>query len=172
MAVQSTYRFDRPWPAEFLAIIDSGDDLRIAIVGHVFIERILFAIIERCLPESLDDLDRLPFPAAVNLARALGAIDAETVETLRYLNRIRNNFAHPSGPRGPITPEEAQTFRNTLPVGLRRYVEGVEAADAGAWTSTRSFGWSLMGLYRGVDRSLEILIDPHPRSAGPPSPSV
>lgn len=64
------------------------------VVGHLYVESRLVALIETRLFKPGDYVANLRFPAKVDLARALGLLQPEECSALKRLNKLRNEFAH------------------------------------------------------------------------------
>jgi hypothetical protein len=67
--------------------------------GHLYVEAVLIKQIEAVAVDktAIKDWTRLGFSTKVQLAAALGAVDAADVAGINALNKLRNKFAHKCG---------------------------------------------------------------------------
>lgn len=78
-----------------LLVFDTKE-LTSILKGHLFIERILDALIDRNLkhPEHLRRNQRLTFDLKIDLAQAMGVLPERFLSPIKALNSIRNKYAH------------------------------------------------------------------------------
>lgn len=79
---------------QLLDYLESGDDLTVVLRGHLSLEALLNELLDAAVPAQLDELHRLRFLQRVDLAIALGVLDASYREGWRGVNELRNRFAH------------------------------------------------------------------------------
>jgi hypothetical protein len=98
------------------------DPLALVIRGHLYVENALIKKIESCLSHPAEfDSARLEFPGKVQLAVALGKVDAADKGALTFLNGLRKKFAHNLGTL--LTDKEELDFHNTFSQRQRVFVD-------------------------------------------------
>ena len=103
---------------KYLAHINASDPLQIVIRGHLHLEAELNQLIlfRFASPEALD-LSDLSFPRRLDLAVALGCLNAADKPPYLFLNSLRNKLAHDLN--YDVTPKDLRDLINCLSPKLR-----------------------------------------------------
>ena len=137
--VESMFDETRVVPAETKAFVDGlvkESDRGCVLAGTAFMSDELDALLREAFRGPSTAINRLfdgPNPplgslwAKSTLATAMGLIDAKTCDTLDTLRKMRNAFAHSSGPVS-LSDERLTTLLNTLRAPVRKVVEALGLA--------------------------------------------
>jgi hypothetical protein len=98
----------------FIADTQGEDDLGVILRAHLYLESTLDGLIREFLekPDTIE-LDRLQFPVKLQLAAAIGALLDEYVAPLKFLNSLRNKFAHNIGAK--ISESDEENLFSSMP---------------------------------------------------------
>lgn len=111
------------------AIVQRSDPLELLIRGHLWLEYSINALLERALEDASHlDRARLSFSQRLAVAAALGLIEAEEVNAIRAINRLRNRVAHELD--AEISTEDEERILQAAGPGLRAVVEKPVGKDA------------------------------------------
>ena len=114
------------WEAE---VSKASDSIYGVLISHLYVEHLLDRYLKSKLAKDagLFGKNGLSFANKLKLAKALGEIDDQLLDSLRKLNDIRNHCAHVFGHK--ISKEAVETYGQTLGKDYKRIIK--KYPDAG-----------------------------------------
>jgi hypothetical protein len=123
--------------------LNTDDALALVTRGHLYVENAMIRRIEAVAVDksAIKDWTQLGFSTKVQLAAALGAVDAADVAGLNALNTLRNKFAHDV--EKTLTKQDEENLYNALSPGQRKMIKGPRSAEK---VFLRRLRFDIMGL--------------------------
>lgn len=122
---------------QFLETLTAPDDVTMVIRGHLVMESFLNRLLALTAPAACDELDRLRFPQKLDVLIALEAIPVDARPSWRYVNGLRNRFAHDLD--AELTQNDADDLLNCMPAPMRDEIKSQrKELDRRGWDGHRT----------------------------------